>query len=164
MISDEVFISELEHILKARSIKKKQRTEDIAYAMEHVSIKLRDDYLEYQRGLIPKKERIPCESEEQKAFVAWFKKSYPGVVIMNIKNDNAKQHDIEMGIHPGASDLFIPQLMLFIEMKRTKNYKISNEQVQFKKYIESTGYLHAFCFGCEDAKNLIKTFNKKLIK
>lgn len=162
MITDEVFRIELDKSLKAQGIKKAERNVIIERALLTVDCEERDRRLENERALIPEKETVPLESHEQKQFVAWFKKQYPGVIILNIKNDNAKQHDVEMGVYPGASDLFIPEFRCFVEMKRTKGYKVSDEQLAFANHMDALGYYYVLGIGFEDARNkIIKLFVAK---
>lgn len=168
MISDSVFIKELDSILKKQGYKKKaDRDALITYALRDFSIDQRDAFLESELKKIPKKEQIPTEETEQIDFVEWFRKTQPSVVIMAIwnggsrtKREKAKQ--IAMGLHPGAADLFVPAWGLWIEMKRTKGWVWRDEQEKFSKYCHSIGHEYILGVGFEGAKYQVSEFiNRK---
>lgn len=99
----------------------------------------------------------PLESTEQMRFVKWFKENYPCLHIISIRNDGTrtgfeKTSQKLMGLCPGASDLFIPELRLFIEMKRTKGSNTSQEQKDFINSMWKCGYRAFICHGFEEAK------------
>lgn len=108
--------------------------------------------------------RIPKEKKEQKDFVAWFKKNHPSVKIMMIRNDGyrtprEKVEQKEMGLLSGAADLYIPEWHLWIEMKRIKGSRLSEEQANFRDYVRNEcGDNWMMPKGCEDAIQLIQWF------
>ena len=68
------------------------------------------------------------EHYEQSAFVKWFRNRYPAVRIFAIPNGthistiNARMWQKAEGLESGVPDLFIPEWLVWIEMKR-KGYK-----------------------------------------
>jgi len=167
MILDKVFMEELDGYLKKQKINKKERNKIIERELCLTPTEMLDSVLEKYRSKIPKKEQIPSEDTEQINFVEWFRKTHPNVVIMAIWNggtrspgERAKQ--IAMGLHPGAADLFVPVLGLWIEMKRTKGWVWKDEQKEFSKYCNSIGHEYILGVGFEGAKYQVSEFiNRK---
>jgi len=171
-ISDDVFRTQLDASLKRQGIKKAERSAYIASALIVIGLD-RDRVLETNEKMAmdyeqQKKEaaHIPLEKEEQKAFVAWYKQMFPGSIIMMIRNDgyrtmSERTEQLLMGLHPGAADLFIPELRLWIEMKRVKGGKLSEEQVEFRNDIRPVGYRYAMAEGCEAAKEIVLNYKNK---
>lgn len=167
MVSDEVFTEEMHRHLKAQNICKKDRDKHI-YKCLNDGLLDRDAILDTearQAAMHNKKEPIPTEFKEQCDFVAWFKKTYPGVVIMSIRNhgyrkNKEKTDQMLEGLHPGAADLFIPAFMLWIEMKRSDGGSgQSDVQKKFESYVKEYGYEYLLCSGAEEAKNKMIAFN-----
>jgi len=122
MISDIVFRSEADALLKAMKIKKKERNEKIGLWLKNRSIDRNSflDKLKKQSEDYKKNERIPTETEEQCAFVAWFKATYPRHKIVMIRNDGTrttaeKTQQIQMGLCAGAADIYIPHTHTWID-------------------------------------------------
>lgn len=165
MISDEVFRKELDQSLKLQKIKKKDRDKMVGeyLLLTHED---RDSVLDraaresrnFQKELKESK-RVPLESEEQSNTVDWFRRSHPDHVIMLINNDDDREqtHNIIMGLHKGAADLYVTDFHLWVEMKRIKPKASpwSEDQQAFKKHVESHGDTYILCFGFEDAKRKI---------
>lgn len=171
MITDDVFRVELDKSLKSQKILKKQRNKIIEeYLLLEPS--RRDAILDgaeiaartFQKELKDKK-HIPLERDEQLNVVDWFRRAHPNMVIMLINNDDDRDqgHNIMMGLHKGASDLYITNLHLWIEMKRRKpkNSPWSDDQKEFKRHVESHGDTYILCFGFEDAKSKISDIINK---
>jgi len=59
------------------------------------------------------------------------------------------------GQSKGFPDLFIPELKLFIEMKRQKGGVLSQDQKDWIAYLNTIGYDAHVCKGAEAAKELI---------
>lgn len=55
------------------------------------------------------------------------------------------------GMRKGIPDMFIPELRLFIEMKRRKGGVVSPEQKEWIEYLRSIGYQAEVCRGAEAA-------------
>lgn len=109
------------------------------------------------------KSLIPSEHAEQVTFVAWFKLTYPNVLIFAIPNGGlrnvvtAKKLKME-GVVPGVPDLFVPEWKLFIEMKKSKGGRVSTEQKNIIKHLRKCGYQAEVCNGFDDAKKIIENF------
>jgi hypothetical protein len=97
------------------------------------------------------------EHLEQARLVMWFRQTYPDTLIFAIPNGGLRSKSQAMqlkveGVVPGIPDLFIPAWRVWIEMKKTKGGKVSNEQKEMIKYLQSVGYHVIVGFGAEDAK------------
>jgi hypothetical protein len=118
MISDEVFKGSLEVALKGQGIKVKERKEIIKQYFV-CDNNLRNGILDREENKAREHQaakkaskKVRSEFEEQCEFVHWFKKTYPGVVIMSIRNGGSRTpreraDQIREGLHPGAADLYI---------------------------------------------------------
>lgn len=100
---------------------------------------------------------MKSEHLEQVEFVAWFRKTYPGVRIFAIPNGGARSGAQGMalkseGVVKGVPDLFIPEWNLWIEMKRATGGVLSPEQKDWIAYLESIGHRCIVGRGFEDAK------------
>lgn len=163
-ISDEVFINEMHRHLNAINMNKKDR---IAYINNLLSQDInRDETLDrYQKNAANKWTKPPIHSEfkEQCDLVAWFKQTYPGVVIMSVRNGGyrlpkEKAEQLREGLHQGASDLFIPAWLCWIEMKRVKGGVQSDKQKEFEAYVQGIGHTYLLCEGFDLARAQIKAF------
>jgi hypothetical protein len=104
---------------------------------------------------------IPTEDQEQAAFVAWFRATWPEVRIFAIPNGGKRSIKTAntlkaTGVLPGVPDLFVPAWGLWIEMKRAKGGKLSPEQKNMLAYLENE-CLHNVIVGhgFEDARNQV---------
>lgn len=100
--------------------------------------------------------RLPSEHEEQCAFISAFRKTFPGVRIIAIPNGGWR--DIKTaarlkaeGVCKGVPDLFIPEWRFWIEMKRQKGGRASEEQKDWIEYLTATGYKAVVCKGKDEA-------------
>ena len=105
------------------------------------------------------------EHEEQREFVAWFRRAYPGVLIAAIPNGGKRSRHVAQqlkveGVVAGMPDLVIPALRLWIEMKRESGGALSRSQRDVINYLLSVGYDVFVCHGCEEAKNKVTEFIK----
>ncbi|MFA6060813.1 MAG: hypothetical protein WC756_21630 [Taibaiella sp.] len=164
MISDAVFTEEMHRHLKAQNFAKKDRIKAInLYLSQDID---RDNALDIEQdkaSLFNKQAFIPSEFKEQCDFVEWFKKTYPGIVIMSIRNGGSRSprertEQMLEGLHTGAADLFIPAWLCWVEMKRVKGGVQSEKQLEFEAYIESIGQTYLLCEGFEVAKKKIVNF------
>lgn len=100
--------------------------------------------------------RIPTEHEEQSAFIKWFRLKYRKTMIFAIPNGGnrnivtASKLKAE-GVLAGVPDLFVPDWKLFIEMKRQKGGRVSDEQKAVMAHLCGCGYRCIVAHGCEDA-------------
>ncbi len=106
---------------------------------------------------------IPTEHQEQRDLVRWFRRKYAPVRIFAIPNGgyrsmtDAAKFKAE-GLSAGIPDLFVPAWRLWIEMKRQKGGRVSPEQADWIKYLESVGYTCLVCPGSENAQAQIEAF------
>jgi len=68
-----------------------------------------------------------------------------------------------MGVKKGVSDFFFAKPCgskhgLFIELKRTKGGRVSDEQESWIKLARSLGYEAEVCYGCDEAISLVKSY------
>lgn len=104
--------------------------------------------------------KMPTEHIEQVNFVNWMRYNHPNIWVAAIPNGGkrsikvAKELKAE-GVSAGFPDLFIPELMLLIEMKRIKGSSTSIEQKQWHEYLINCGYTVEICKGCDAAKQII---------
>lgn len=105
-------------------------------------------------------DRVPTEHEEQREFVAWFRRQYPDVRIFAIPNGGSRSQreggrlKLE-GVSAGVPDLYIPAWRCWIEMKRQKGGSLSAEQKDWRDYLQGIGDTWLVAKGCENAKSLI---------
>lgn len=109
---------------------------------------------------------IPSEHIEQRNFVAWFRQQFKNVRIFAIPNGGARSKATAMqlkleGVAPGVPDLFIPEWLLWIEMKRAKGGRLSPPQKDWIQYLEGIGHTVLVCHGCDDAIQQTKNYIKK---
>lgn len=107
--------------------------------------------------------KVPYESDEQIAFVKWFRLAHHGVLIFAIPNGGSRQKRealklINEGVTAGVPDLFIPEWRLFVEMKRQKGGTVSKEQKDIMAELVRVGYTCKVCKGWRDAKETIEQF------
>lgn len=112
-------------------------------------------------------ERIPTEHEEQREFVRWFRQTFPDVKILAIPNGSFRTKSTAVrlraeGVLAGIPDLFVPEWALWIEMKRTKGGRLSEDQKTTIKYLRGCGYGCIVALGAEDGRNqIMKAINEK---
>jgi len=106
------------------------------------------------------------ESNEQIAVIDWIRLQHPRVAECTIHIGNERKSSYyagyimkRMGVLSGASDLFIawPNAEfhgLFIEMKSLTG-KPSDNQLTFTKRMIEKGYYACFCYGADDAIQVI---------
>lgn len=180
-ITQDVFRTELDGYLKRIGgdlLKKKNRNNMIGNIIFRFGQDEYDHILEhYRKEAIEAEEerkrkdakRIKLEAEEQKMFVAWFKETYPDTDIMLIRNDGTRTpaertDQLLMGLLPGASDLFIPDWLCWIEMKRSvASLSTWDEKQQaFAERRRNAGQKYLLCHGFEDAKRqVLEVINEK---
>jgi hypothetical protein len=113
---------------------------------------------------------VPTEHQEQVAFVQWFRLQYPRVRIFAIPNGGlrGKITAVKMkaeGVSPGVPDLYIPAWRLWIEMKRRKNAKLSEDQVSWIDYLrEEVGDSVMVAYGADEAISFVKKLPRITIR
>jgi hypothetical protein len=108
-------------------------------------------------------EKLPTEDEEQMNFIKWFRRTYPGVLIFAIPNGGKRNlataaRQKATGTVRGIPDLFVPEWLLWIEMKRQKGGKLSEEQKNIKKLLESFQHCVIVPAGSADAESQVTDF------
>lgn len=109
-----------------------------------------------------KPETQPSEHLEQVRLVSWFRRNYPGVRIFAIPNGGARSGPQGAslkaeGVSPGVPDLFVPEWLLWVELKREKGGVVSPVQRDWIEYLESIGHRVIVGRGFDDAKRQIET-------
>lgn len=116
-----------------------------------------------------KRKKVKREEPEHKAFVTWFKYTYPNVVILHIPNGEARDSNKraamirgkslkDMGVMAGVYDLFIPEWLLWIEMKPREKGYLSAAQKIFRDKMETIGYNTFKANGWQEAVQKLKEF------
>ena len=101
------------------------------------------------------------EHVEQVTFVNWFRDKYPNILIFAIPNGEYRAISTAIklkneGVTKGIPDLFIPELKIWIEMKKIKESSTSKEQKEMKIYLEKVGYKVCIAKGYKEAINFIQ--------
>ena len=111
--------------------------------------------------LMPKG-RMPTEHEEQRAFVAIFRKCFDARIFAipnGGKRGKAEAGRLKSeGVSPGVPDLFIPEWLLWIEFKRQKGGRVDEAQKDWHEYLLSVGHHVKVCKGAEDARRQVVEF------
>ena len=178
MIEKLVFKKEANELLKQAGYKARERNEIIKAVLENIKPKDFNQQLEewlklandFQKRKQQEKE-VPLESVEQKAVVKWFKNKYGRGPLSNrivmIRNDGTrtaseKTDQLLLGLCPGAADLYIPHLSLWLEMKRVKNSTQTKRQKDFEAWVKSIGQRYEVGYGHADAIRKIKDVIKEV--
>lgn len=108
---------------------------------------------------------VPSEDQEQARFVAWFRRTYPGVLIFAIPNGGHRHIATATrlkatGAVRGIPDLYIPAWRVWVEMKRQKGGRLSEEQRQVIAYLTEIEYTVIVAHGCADAIAHIEVMTK----
>lgn len=103
---------------------------------------------------------MKSEHLEQVELVAWFRKTYPKVRIFAIPNGGARSVSQGMalkaeGTSKGVPDIFIPEWLLWIEMKRQTGGVLSPEQKDWIQYLKFIGHKCIVGRGFEDAQKQV---------
>lgn len=165
MISDDNFRISLDKAMKKQNLIKKERNRLIDNYLQF-PIAQRDaiiDAEEKRANSRQIKEVVPSESSEQQDFVFWFRKTYSDIKIIAIPNggfrNNREALKLKLeGVEEGVSDLYVPAWNCWIEFKRIKGSVWSQEQKEWKEYVESIGHTYLLAYGCEHAKKLVQVF------
>ena len=105
------------------------------------------------------------EHIEQREFVQWVRQMTPFLIyaIPNV-GTASRQRGLTLkveGVLAGMPDLHIPELRLWIEMKRVKGGSLSAEQKDWIAYLEGVKYWCIVGKGAEDAKTKILAFKEQ---
>lgn len=105
--------------------------------------------------------KLPTEHAEQVTFVSQFRIKYPDVRIFAIPNGSFRHKSTAValkqeGVSSGVPDLYIPAWHVWVEMKRAKGGRLSTEQKEWIKYLESIGDTVLVCNGWEAAVKAVE--------
>ena len=108
----------------------------------------------------------PTEHQEQVGFLHWFRAQYPRVMIFAIPNGEKRNISVAKrlkaeGVMPGVPDLFIPEWLLWVEMKRAKGGRLSDDQKEVIARLEQMGHFVIVGRGAEDASRQVRSFEIK---
>lgn len=100
------------------------------------------------------------EHEEQVRSVCWIETNHPDHWIFAVPNGGKRNRITAMklkaeGVRSGVPDLFIPSLMLFIEMKKPLGGKVSDNQKKWLDYLKEVGYKAEVANGFEEFKAIV---------
>lgn len=115
---------------------------------------------------------VPTESQEQQRLFQWAKMQsgkYPELELMyHIPNEGKRsritgRRMVAEGLKKGVPDICLPVARggshgLYIELKRTKNWKITQEQENWMRDLMGQGYQVALCIGWEKAADVILNY------
>lgn len=113
--------------------------------------------------------RVPFEAQEQKAlfeWAEWAKGKYPALALLyHIPNGGSRNpieaHNLKaQGVRPGVPDICLPvpnafHTALYIELKRRKGGRVSDEQRGWIAALNRVGNLAVVCKGWEEARDVI---------
>ena len=111
----------------------------------------------------------PLEHAEQVAFVNWFGLQFPFVLIFAIPNGAHLAGTIAQraaqvarlkaeGMTPGVPDIEVPAWNLYVEMKRQRGGRLSQDQVKVHTQLRAVGKTVIVARGWEDARDQVKAF------
>ena len=108
---------------------------------------------------------LNSEHLEQVRLVSWFRRTYPGVRIFAVPNGGHRGASQGAalkaeGVQAGVPDLFVPEWLLWVEMKREAGGVVSPVQRDWIAYLESIGHRVIIGRGFEDAKRQILDVKK----
>jgi hypothetical protein len=114
----------------------------------------------YMTATFKKRANIPTEHEEQVGFISWWRLRFPGVLIFSIPNGEHRHISVakrlkDEGLTPGMPDLYCPKYKLWIELKRSRGGKISQEQERIIEYLRMIGDTVIIAMGAEDASRQV---------
>lgn len=97
-------------------------------------------------------------------FVQWFRREYTGVLIFAIPNGGVRGKIAAAklkaeGVVRGIPDLYVPEWKLWIEMKRVKGGRLSQDQRDILRYLAEFDNT-IVAMGFEDAKRQVRQFLK----
>ena len=108
---------------------------------------------------------MESEHLQQVRLVSWFRRTYPDTRIFAIPNGGGRSASQGValkaeGVTPGVPDLFVPEWLLWVEMKREAGGIVSPVQREWIQYLEGIGHRVIVGKGFEDAKRQIVDVKK----
>ena len=115
---------------------------------------------------------VPTESQEQQRLFQWARMQsgkHPELGLMyHIPNEGKRsritgRRMVAEGLKKGVPDICLPVARggnhgLYIELKRTKDWKITKEQEEWMRDLMGQGYEVALCIGWEMAADVIQNY------
>lgn len=115
---------------------------------------------------------IPTEAEEQTALFNWAEfaqAQYPELALLYHVPNGGSRNRIEaarlkgQGVKPGVPDICLPVPRggyhgMYIELKRQRGGKLSNEQKLWLTALGGQGYKCLVCFGADEAEREITKY------
>lgn len=103
----------------------------------------------------------PTEHAEQVAFISQAARRWPSLLIIAIPNGGNRDAVTGArlkaeGVKAGTPDLFIPELRLWLEMKRQKGGAVSSVQKRMAEALRGSGYAVEVARGCQVALALVE--------
>jgi hypothetical protein len=107
----------------------------------------------------------PSEHLEQVRLVSWFRKTWPNVLLFAVPNGGTRSASQGAslkaeGVVSGVPDLFCPEWLLWVEMKKVSGGIVSPAQKGMISYLESIGQRVIIGHGFENAKAQIEAMKK----
>ena len=109
---------------------------------------------------------MESEHLQQVRLVSWFRRTYPDTRILAIPNGGGRSASQGAalkaeGVQAGVPDLFVPEWLLWVEMKREAGGVVSPVQRDWIQYLEGIGHKVIIGRGFEDAKRQILDLDVK---
>lgn len=115
---------------------------------------------------------VPTESQEQQRLFQWARMEegkFPELALLyHIPNEGKRSRStgrrmVAEGLKKGVPDLCLPVARggahgLYIELKRTRDWKITKEQESWMNDLMAQGYQVALCIGWEKAAEIIRSY------
>lgn len=111
--------------------------------------------------MTPNPALIPTEHQEQTRLINELSLRHPLLRVLSIPN-GAKRSRWEQqqaraeGLQAGVPDLYIPALLIWVEMKRQKGGKLSPAQEDWIAYLRGLGYGVIVGYGADQALEMIE--------
>jgi hypothetical protein len=125
---------------------------------------------------------VPTEAQEQRALIQWAAQGAPAAMRRDLellhavpnaggftggfrRNGRRVVGGMAQGVKAGVPDLFLPVPRggangLYIEMKRRRDYRVSEEQAQWLNRLARLGYACAVACGAEAAQEAVQDYLK----
>ena len=122
---------------------------------------MRMNYIKPKKKTVRKKRRTATgalvldEHTEQRNFVSLFRKTFhPKIIAIPNGGHRSKSLAAKLkleGVVSGVSDLFVPEWLAWVEMKRVSGGSVSGPQKEWGEYVKSLGHIFVVCRGCNAA-------------
>lgn len=115
---------------------------------------------------------VPLETQEQQALFQWaemMSTRWPELKLLyHIPNEGKRSRKAGArlkaeGLRPGVPDICLPVARsgnhgLYIELKRVKGSRVTQDQIQWIEELLKQGYAAAVCRGCDEAIGMIERY------